>query len=88
MKLGYLGGGMLSNSGTASNGIIQSLNFADTLSFRRTTLTLIDQASYLPEAAFGFGGLGVRSCCRWAGALGAGFVPDQTILTPSGTRSN
>ncbi len=83
MKLSYLGGGLLSNSGTASNGIIQSLNFADILSFRRTTLTVIDQASYLPEAAFGFGGLGVQSL-PIGGGLGAGLVPNQTILTPRG----
>ncbi len=83
MRLGYLGGGLLSNSGTASNGVIQNLNFADTLSFRRTKLTVIEQASYLPEAAFGFGGLGVEAL-PVGGGLGAGFVPNQTILTPRG----
>ena len=45
MKLDYLGGGMLSNSGAAANGIIQSPSiFADKLTFRRTTLTIFDQA--------------------------------------------
>ena len=83
LVLDYLGGGLISNSGTVSNGIIQSLNFSDTLSFRRTTLTFIDQTSYLPEAGFGFGGLGVQPL-PIGGGLGGGFVPSQTILTPRG----
>jgi hypothetical protein len=83
MKLDYLGGGMLSNTGTASNGIIQTLNFTDTLSFRRTTLTFINHVSYLPEAAFGFAGLG-SGALPTGGSLSAGFEPAQSILTPRG----
>ena len=38
---------MLSNSGTASNGIVQSLNFEDKLSFRRSTMSFLDQLKLL-----------------------------------------
>jgi hypothetical protein len=83
MTLSYLGGGMLSNSGTSSNGIIQSLNFEDKFSFRRSTISIFDQVSYLPESAFGFGGLGIGSSLA-GGSLSTAFTPSQNILTPRG----
>lgn len=82
MTLSYLGGGALSNSGTSSNGVIQHFDFEEKLSFRRWTVSIFDQVSYLPEASFGYGGLGASS--PGAGSLGAGFAPSQTILTPRG----
>ena len=42
MTLGYIGGGVFSNDGSSSNGIVQDLNFVDKFSFRRWALTLID----------------------------------------------
>ncbi len=83
MKLDYLAGGMLSNSGAAANGIIQSLNFQDKLTFRRTTVSIFEQLSYLPESIFGFGGLGAGAV-PGGGGLGSNFIPGQTILTPRG----
>jgi hypothetical protein len=56
----YLGGGVFSNDGSAGNGVIQDANFDAQFSFRRWTLTLIDELRYTPELAFGnvgFGGI-------------------------------
>ncbi|HKR30746.1 MAG TPA: hypothetical protein VJT08_09720 [Terriglobales bacterium] len=65
-----------------SNGIVQGLSFADKLSFRRSSLSFFDQASYLPEAAFGFGGLGGAGLPENGFNLpGLAFNPGQTVLT-------
>jgi len=89
LSVGYTAGGMYSNqnvTGNASgNGVIQGLNFADKFSFRRTTLSVLDQATYLPESAFGFGGLGGAGLPGGGfGAPGLAFNPVQTLLTGSG----
>jgi len=81
LALGYLGGAMHSSDNAVENGIVQALNFSDTFSFRRASISLLDQLTYLPEQAFGFGGLGAL----WqpvspAGTLSTAFVPGQYIL--------
>jgi hypothetical protein len=91
LSLAYTAGGMYSNSNqyTSGNGIIQSLNLADKFSFRRSTLSLFDQVSYLPESAFGFGGLGgVGLPSSGSGAPGLAFNPGQTVLTGAGQMLN
>ncbi len=57
LVVGYLGGGMFSNGGTAQNGVIQQLHFKDKFSFRRSTFSVFEQLGYLPESSFGFAGL-------------------------------
>src|SRR5580700_405798 len=47
----YLGGGVFSNNGSAGNGVLQDANFDAAFSFRRWTLTLIDELRYTPELA-------------------------------------
>jgi len=85
MTLGYIGGGVFSNDGSSSNGIVQDLNFVDKLSFRRWALTLIEQAAYTPESAFGSGGFPGVSLPGGEPGLG-GLVPGQTIITSEGQR--
>lgn len=87
MSLSYTGGATLSNEGDASNGIVQSLAFSEKLAFRRATLTLLDQLSYLPETAFGYQGSGALGL-PGGGSLGLqpGLPPGQSILTPRGQR--
>jgi hypothetical protein len=85
MTVSYTGGTMYSNDGTAPHGIVQGLNFADKFSFRRSSISFFDQLSYLPEQAFGFGGVnGVSLPGGISGSLGPGFVPGQSILAGRG----
>src|SRR5579863_5750982 len=58
MTVSDLSGGLFSNDSTAPNGIVEGLNFAEQLSFRRWNLSFLDQLNYLPESSLGFGTLG------------------------------
>jgi len=83
----YSGGASVSNDGSSNNGIIQNMQFAEKLAYRRATISLLDQLSYLPETGFGsqFGGAGVLP---GSGAIGLqpGLLPGQSILTTRGQR--
>jgi hypothetical protein len=87
LSMAYSGGASVSNNGSANNGIIQNLLFADKFAFRRATLSLMDQLNYLPESAFGsqYGNMGTP---LGSGSIGLqpGLVPGQSILTTSGQR--
>ncbi|HXN73362.1 MAG TPA: hypothetical protein VN861_12520 [Candidatus Acidoferrales bacterium] len=85
MKVNYVGGGVFSNDGASSNGIVQDLNFVDRFNFRRWALTVIEQAAYTPETAFGSGGFPGISVPGGAPGLG-GLIPGQTIITSEGQR--
>ena len=81
----YLGGGVFSNNGSAGNGIIQDANFDAAFSFRRWTLTLIDELRYTPELAFGSVGFaGIASALPVPTSLP--FGDTQTILSALGQR--
>lgn len=85
LTLTYLGGGMLSNNGNQSNGIFQGLDVKDKISFRRGTVTFIDQLNYTPGSLFGFAGLGsVQLPGTGLNGIGSGFTPGQSILTSLG----
>lgn len=101
ISLNYLGGGYIyNNRNTSFDTDFQSLNFSDTVQFRRLTLSFADIFSYLPNSAFGFGGIGglggLGSSFGGIGGLGGSlgqinpmFVPNQSILTNSiGTYNN
>ena len=82
LNMGYTGGFMYSNDRSKPDGVVQELNFTDKITFRRTTVTLLDDFSYLPEQRFGFGGLGgVPLPGGTSTGLGPGIVPSQTILS-------
>jgi hypothetical protein len=51
------------------------------LACRRWGLLLADQASYLPESSFGFGGFGSLNNAGSGANLLPAFIPNQTILT-------
>jgi hypothetical protein len=85
LMLSYTGGGMFSTGNSSgSNGVIQELYFRDKYSFRRSTLSVFDQLSYLPESSFGFAGTAGAGLPGVAtgGGVGSGFTPGQSILTP------
>jgi hypothetical protein len=81
----YLGGGVFSNDGSAGNGVVQDANFEAQFSFRRWTLTLIDELRYTPELAFGNIGFGGISTTIGV-PIGLPFSSDQTILNAFGQR--
>ena len=87
LSLLYSGGASISNDGGSNNGIIQNMQFAEKLAYRRANISLLDQLSYLPETAFGsqFGGAGVFP---GSGSIGLqpGLLPGQSILTARGQR--
>ena len=87
LMVSYTGGGMFSTGNSeASNGVVQELSFKDKYSFRRSTLTVFDQLSYLPESSFGFAGTAGAGLpgVGTGGNIGSGFTPGQSILTPEG----
>jgi hypothetical protein len=84
LLVSYTGGGMFSTGNTdASNGVVQELSFKDKYSFRRSTLSVFDQLSYLPESSFGFAGTAGAGLpgVGTGGGIGSGFTPGQSILT-------
>jgi hypothetical protein len=85
LTFSYLGGDSFSNSSSVSNGVVQGLNFAERLSFRRSVLSFFDQLSYLPQSSFGFNGLGAVPL-PGSGSTGVGspFTLGQSILTGQG----
>ncbi len=97
--LSYLGAGSFSSDygGTEYS---QQLGLTGTFTFHRTVVTVLDQLAYLPEASFGYGGIGGQYL-NTGGNVGLGnvglgnvglgnvglqfgFAPDQSILTPIG----
>jgi hypothetical protein len=81
MSLNYIGGGMFSNGGTAQNGNIQELAFRDRFSFRRSTFSVFEQFSYLPESLLGFAGLvGAGIPGSGGSGLGSQFSAGGSIL--------
>jgi hypothetical protein len=87
MTVNYLGGGVISNDGEGSNSVLQQLGFNDKVSWKRTTLTFIDQLSYIPDITQGYGTLSGLTL-PGGGSVGIqeGFLPGQSILTPLGNR--
>jgi hypothetical protein len=91
LSLLYSGGVSISNDGSANNEVVQSLQFIERLTYRRTAFSIIDAVSYLPEAAFGFQGAGVGPGLgtlpgTGSGGLQTGFQPQESILTAQGQR--
>jgi len=81
----YLGGGVFSNDGSLGNGVLQDANLEAAFTFRRWTLTLIDELRYTPEIAFGNTGFGGISTTIGV-PLGLPIGIDQTILSEFGQR--
>lgn len=88
LTLSYLGGGLISNDGTAKNSVIQQLGFGEKLAWGRSTFSLFDVVNQLPETSFGFSLPG--SSVRLPGGQGVSlepiFTPNQSILTTRGQR--
>lgn len=89
LSLNYLGGGTLSTYGDIGNSIVQDLGFLESFNWRRWSLLLDNQVSYLTP--FGFGGVGgsgfLANASQFAPGVGVGggATALQPILTPSQT---
>src|SRR5690242_16090319 len=89
----YSGGGFFSPGTTQGNGQLHQLSSAFELDERRWQLLVMEQFSYLPQSAFGFGGTTGLSVPGITGALSValpglqeGFAPGQAIYTVIGPR--
>lgn len=94
LTLDYMGGGMFYARESDLNATIHQIGVSEALTGRRWALQLSDQASYLPESSFGFGGFGSMGS-GLSGGFGSGlgslspaFSPDQTVVTGRGYRIN
>src|SRR5438445_483619 len=93
LSANYSGGGFSSSDPVQGNGQYHQLATAFEVDQRRWQLLLVNQFSYLPESAFGFGGTSGLAFPGIMGtlavplpALQSTFVPGQTILTANGPR--
>jgi hypothetical protein len=88
LMLSYLGGGTIAIGESAGNSVIQQLRLNESLNWRQIQLKFIDQLDLLPEASFGYGGLGGGVGLPGGGTLGlqSGLTPGESVLTTRGLR--
>lgn len=89
----YSGGGFFSSDSGQGNGQFHQLSSAFELDERRWQMLVIEQFSYLPQTAFGFGGTTGLAVPGITGALAAPlpglqqtFVPGQSAFSATGPR--
>jgi hypothetical protein len=93
LSANYTGGGYLSSGGAQGNGMFHQLGITQAFKWKRWQLSLIDEFSYLPESAFGFG-IGTGFSVPGISGVLAPTLPDlqsdlhpnQSILTSAGSR--
>lgn len=80
LTLVYAGGATVSSDSSIGNTVLQQFELGDKISLRRAEISFFNSTTYIPEAAFGYGGLGGVNL-PGTGMLGLGeFVPEQSIL--------
>jgi hypothetical protein len=89
----YSGGGFFSTDSAQGNGQYHQLATAFEIIQRRWQVLLIDQLSYLPQSAFGFGGASALSSPGITGTLAVPLpvlqnvsIPGQSVLLATGPR--
>ena len=88
-SMAYSSGGLLYNTQTQSNGVVQQLNATEKITLRRWTLLMGENFSYLPNSEFGLGGQGFLGDTTGLPGIGVGtgfnpyVVPTQTIVAPN-----
>jgi hypothetical protein len=84
LTLTYIGGGTISNDGAIGNYVFQELSAVQKFQWQRYKLSFFDTLEYLPETAFGFGGLGGGGPALPGGltvGLQPGLTPQDSILS-------
>jgi len=88
-NLDYGGGGVIYPSESSQDAAFDQLTVSDYYDARRWNFLIMNRASYLPQASFGFGGFGYAGTFNTAESLGLGsgvtqmsqtFVPGQSLL--------
>jgi hypothetical protein len=89
LTLSYLGGGTIAIGGNAGSSTVHQMNVEEDLNWRRMKLSFIDQFAFLPEASFGYAGLGGGVALPGGGSIGLqpGLTPGDSILTARGNRA-
>ena len=92
LVVNYSGGGFFSSSSALGSGAYQQLALAQSFQWNRWNVQLLDQFSYLPQSAFGFG-IGTGLAIPGAGGsapvipgIGNNYSPNQTIFASTGPR--
>lgn len=81
LTLDYAGGGTITSSSQFGDTVLQQLEVGDEISLRRTQISFFNSTTYIPEASFGYAGLGgVNLPGTGVLGLGYGFVPQESIL--------
>jgi hypothetical protein len=93
LAVNYSGGGYFSTNGAQGNSWYQQLAFAESFQLNRWLIQIVDQFSYLPQSAFGFGAgtnFGVPGVGGSLGptipGVGNNYNPNQTIFAGVGPR--
>jgi len=93
LSVNYSGGGFFSTDPLQGDGQNHQLAATFEIDRRRWQLLFVDQFSYLPQSAFGFGGTSGLALPGVMGSLAvplpglqSSYVPSQTILTTTGPR--
>lgn len=86
-SMSYSGGGYIDPRNSGNDSTYHALSVAETLQFKRWTLSLVDSFSYLPQSSFGFGGGGGGSS-PFLGItlLNPDVLPGQGILSGAANR--
>ena len=95
LAINYSGGGYVTNQPGQDNGWFQQLAFAETFTWRRWQMQILDQFAYLPQSQFGFGGgtgLGLPGIGGSLGptvpGIGGTVQPNQSIYAAFGPQYN
>jgi hypothetical protein len=93
LSVDYSGGGFFSTDPIQGSGQYHQLATAYEIDLRRLQVLFVDQFSYLPQSAFGFGGMSGLASPGIMGTLAvplpglqSTYVPGQSILTTNGPR--
>lgn len=93
LSANFSGGGFASTDAKQGNGQYHQLKTAFEIDQRRWQMLLVDQFSYLPQSAYGFGGTSSLATPGITGSLSvplpgiqSSYVPGQSILTTIGPR--
>ena len=93
LAVNYSGGGFFTTDSNQGNGYYHQLALSETYQRNRWQIQILDQFSYLPQSAFGFGGgtsLGVPGTGGSVGPVIPGmnnnYVPNQSIFASVGPR--
>lgn len=87
LSASYTGGATVSNDSNYGTTVLQEFGLADHITLRRNVISVFEQLMYLPEAGFGYGGLGGLGV-PGGGQIGlqSGFLPYQSVITSQGQR--